>query len=270
MEKSIIGFIPKSRHIISLNNRLYIRLFHTSSVKAIKRIGPHNKDVISVIIGSLLGDGYVTKKMIEGCSFSFRQSSKHKDYLFWLYEFFYTRGYCSNLKPRFYKRIIVNYGKVYTGYEFNTFSFRSFGWIRKLFYPKGKKVIKKDIENYITPLSLAVWIMDDGGWTNYGVRLSANAFSYKEIIILTDILNRKFKLDTTIQKLSKSSPTIGRGTASPKKSSPLGDGTVRVRTVPSKNTKDKYSIYIKVNSMLLLRKIVQPYIQISLLYKIGI
>ena len=35
-----------------------------------------------------------------------------------------------------------------------------------MFYHKGKKIIKPSIENYLTPLCLAVWIMDDRGWAN--------------------------------------------------------------------------------------------------------
>jgi hypothetical protein len=32
-----------------------------------------------------------------------------------------------------------------------------------MFYKHGKKEISSNIEQYITPLALAVWIMDDGG-----------------------------------------------------------------------------------------------------------
>lgn len=48
---------------------------------------------------------------------------------------------------------------IHHGYEFNTFTFRSFNWIHEMFYHKGKKVIKPFIENYMTPLSLAIWIL---------------------------------------------------------------------------------------------------------------
>lgn len=47
-------------------------------------------------------------------------------------------------------------GKVYYGYEFNTFTFRSLGWVYKMFYKKGKKVIPLNIYEYLTPLALAV------------------------------------------------------------------------------------------------------------------
>lgn len=80
------------------------------------------------------------------------------------------------------------------------------------------KIINKEIEKYITPLTLAIWIMNDGGWVKYGIRLTRNAFRYNEVKLLTLILYTKFELSTTIQKL---------------------------------NYLDKYSIYIKSNSVTL-------------------
>ena len=90
------------------------------------RIGPHNEDVISVVVGSLLGDSYANNRSGEGVRICYRQSIIHKEYLFWLYNFFCLRGYASNLEPRLYTRTIKNIEKTYYGYEFNTFTFRSF------------------------------------------------------------------------------------------------------------------------------------------------
>jgi hypothetical protein len=89
--------------------------------------------------------------------------------------------------------------------------------------------------------------MDDGGWTGYGVRISTNAFSYEEIVILSEILDRKFELKCSIQKLSK----------------PKNNNENLIYT-------DKYSIYIKSTSVPLLRKLVLPYLHSSMLYKIGL
>jgi LAGLIDADG DNA endonuclease family len=139
---------------------------------------------------------------------------------------------------------LKGYEKIYTTYEFGTFIFSSFEWIYRLFYINKIKVINVDLGKYITPLALAVWIMDDGGWVDYGVRISTNAFSYVEVDILCKILKENFELDTTIQKLSK-----------PKKYN---------------STVDKYSIYIRANSIQKLRTIVLPFIHPSMLYKLGI
>jgi LAGLIDADG DNA endonuclease family len=68
------------------------RQFHTKT-RTSNRIGPHSLDVISVLVGCLLGDGYAvkSKSVIQDTSFRFKQSARHKDYLFFLYYFFFTR-----------------------------------------------------------------------------------------------------------------------------------------------------------------------------------
>ena len=65
---------------VTLNNS-QCRTFHTR-MKAGSRIGPHNQDIISVIVGSLLGDSYGNRRSVEGTRLCYRQSSVHKDYLF--------------------------------------------------------------------------------------------------------------------------------------------------------------------------------------------
>ena len=76
--------------------------------------------------------------------------------LFSLYYFFFNRGYCSNLEPRKYTRTIKGIDKIYYGYEFNTYTFRSFLWIYKSFYKNGKKIVPLNTENFFTPLTLAI------------------------------------------------------------------------------------------------------------------
>lgn len=172
--------------------------FH-SQVKAASRIGPHNYNIISVIIGSLLGHGYANSRSIEGTRFYYKQREVHKDYLFWLHEFFHTRGYCSNLQPRECTRFLKNKKKKYFEYEFNTFTFRSFNWIHKMFYKKGKKYINKEVEKYLTPLALAIWVMDNGYWVEPGLRIATYSFKFKEIQYLVLILENKFNLNCTIK-----------------------------------------------------------------------
>lgn len=92
-----------------------IRYFFTKTPSK-NRIGPHNVDVVSVIVGSLLGDAYGYKRTSEGVRLCFRQSIIHKDYLFLLYNLFFSRGYCSSLTPRKFTRSILNRNTKYYGY----------------------------------------------------------------------------------------------------------------------------------------------------------
>jgi len=226
----------KRSSLYSFNIPLNRALFHTNS-RAINRIGPHDWDVISVIFGLLLGDGYAVNRSGEGVIISIRQSIIHKEYLFYLYNFFFTRGYCSNLEPRQYTRSLKGVEKIYYGYEFNTFTFRSFYWIYKSFYNNGQKIMPINLELYFTPLSLAILISDDGGYTNAGVKIATNNFNFNEVEILANILRIKFNLDVTIQKI---------------------------------DLNNKFSIYIKKNSMIILRELVLHYMHKSMYYKLGV
>jgi len=216
------------------------KTFHTK-VRASKRIGPHNQEVVSVIIGSLLSGCCTSAKTREGTRFFYRQNHIHKEYLLRLYEFYYGKGYCSNLKPRIYTRKIRNKKsnliKEYYGYEFNTFTFRSFNWIHKLFYKKGKKIVSFELEQFLTPLALAVWIIDAGSWAKPGVRLHTNNFKLEEVEYLTNLLKKLFDLNCLVQNMYIS---------------------------------NQYSIYVKSESILKLRNLILPYIIPSMYYKLDL
>ena len=77
-----------------------------------------------------------------------------------------------------------------------------------MFYHKGKKVIKPIIENYMTALTLAIWISDDGGYTQYGVRIATNSFTLSEVELLITVLKSKFNLTATVQRRTKSNKEI--------------------------------------------------------------
>lgn len=208
--------------------------FILPNFKPASRIGPHNLDVISVLVGSLLGDGQAERLQTGGVKFRFRQQAKHKEYLFYLYEFFNKRGYCTNNLPVLYKQ---TYGiKVYEAYRFNTYTFSSWMWLYKLFYTNSKiKVIPNNIAEFLTPLALAIWIMDDGTWKNPGVRIATNCFTKEEVELLKLTLETKFNLKSSLHK-----------------------------------NKGKYQLYIKQESIPLLRELVLSHFVPSMLYKLGL
>jgi hypothetical protein len=226
------------------------RQIHTITITS-NRIGPHNLDVISVLVGCLLGDAYAVKnkKYLPGKKFRFKQSGRHKSYLFFLYEFFDNRGYCTNSGPREYKTILIKAAnkkpKSYYGYEFDIFTFSSLNWLYDLFYLNGIKMISSELMNFVTPMSIAFLLMDNGGWLSgsKSVRISTNKFTLQEVELLRDTFKAKFNLDCTIQLLTK------KGGNTPK---------------------DKYSLYIKVSSLPRLRELVLPYMHSSMLYKLGL
>lgn len=64
-------------------------------------------------------------------------------------------------------------------------------------YRTGRKRIPNDIEASLTPLALAVWIMDDGGYTRSRIDISTYSFLLKEIQLLTNSFKSRYGLRVT-------------------------------------------------------------------------
>lgn len=216
---------------LSLDNSLK----KVSRLKGIYRIGPHNIDVISVIFGSLLGDGHAEKRLKGvGTRISFFQEASHVDYLLYLHKFLSQLGYCNDKVPVITTRLGVK-GKVRKIIRFHTWTYTSFNWVYDLWYENNIKRVPECIGKYLTPLALAIWIMDDGSKVGNSLKLCTNSFSYNECLILIKALNDNFNIKATIQ---------------------------------ATGAKDQYIIFVWKQSMTNLRKIVSPYIIPSMKYKI--
>ena len=80
-----------------------IRTFFTGTGKMVSydRIGPHNIDIISIIVGSVLGDSHLEKRSRGvGTRIIFEQSNRNVEYLMWFHSYFSCRGYCNPEKPK--------------------------------------------------------------------------------------------------------------------------------------------------------------------------
>lgn len=204
------------------------------------RIGPHNKEVIEVIMGLLLGDGWLdrTKDSVRICTEK-SDSIGNKAYGFWLNQFFFERGYVAMKNPN--KKIRKVGDKMIITWLIKSVKFTSLNWLYESFYPQGKKIIPKEILNfYLSPLSLAIWFMDDGSGLNKGVKLATHGFTKEECLYLVDLLKLKFHLKASIHNQGKSK-----------------DGS-----------KNLYSIYIWKESMPIFYKLITPYLLPQMKYKL--
>ena len=98
--------------------------FSSPRVLSIQRIGPHNFELLSILIGSLLGDGHMEKDG-NGCRFAFYQEKSHGEYLLWLHQQLYNLGYCKLKIPAIQTRTSIN-GELRYFYRFRTFTYSSF------------------------------------------------------------------------------------------------------------------------------------------------
>ncbi len=134
-------------------------------------VGSLNWQQKSVIIGCVLGDGYLRK--LEGRKNAFLEvnhSAKAKEYVEWKYRI--LKEICKS-PPK--ERSIDEKRKAL---RFYTREHPEITEIYERFYQNGKKVVPKGFE--LNPLILAVWFMDDGSKTKKGnVYLNTQKFDWK-------------------------------------------------------------------------------------------
>lgn len=156
-----------------------------------------NERIGAILIGLILGDGHLTS--FKGASRQSRLDMKCDDknlaYLRWLYRQLKPLG-VSDLKPK----------KNYHQHRFYTKASREVGELRRLFYPKGKKIVPKEIKNILkNPLSLAIWYQDDGTLDcrskyHYNAMFATHCFSFNGCRLLAEALKENFDLDVRVCK----------------------------------------------------------------------
>lgn len=229
--------------ICLINNSLILNINNKNikDKKIIKRVEsdnnniPLNKDILSIINGCLLGDSYGEKvKDGKETRFIIYQEGSHKDYLYILHKLILDLGFCKKEVPKIKSRLGKG-GKIKQTIKFETFSNEIFNSIYNEWYKESKKVIPSKFELYLTPLCLAIWIMDYRCVaTNKGLNLRINNFRFKEVYNLVYLLEKKYDLKSSIEKIGE----------------------------------NEYNIYILKESIIKLNLIVKDYIVPSMKYKI--
>jgi hypothetical protein len=104
--------------------------------KAINRIGPHNKEILEIIISGMLGDFWADKihgKQLDSTRFNIEQGLKNTAYIHYLTLLFYNLGYCSKPVPTLIKKSNSKFSSAYgdkiednLNYKLTLFTFSSF------------------------------------------------------------------------------------------------------------------------------------------------
>lgn len=150
-----------------------------------------------IVLGTLLGDGHLAM-LKTGARLEVGHSAKQKEYVFWkqkeLSRWIRTQPHCLRITDK-------RWNAIYTQWRFRTQINEFFTELHSLFYLKGKKIVPQTILEILTsPLSLAVWFMDDGGRRNdsYGLFLNTLSFTKKEHELLRHCLRKNFDLDSRL------------------------------------------------------------------------
>lgn len=151
----------------------------------------------ALLIGLILGDGYLTKPNghANTSTLDIKYDEKSLEYLQWIHK------ELQELSPSPIKK-----KKNYHQYRFYTKASAEVGELRRLFYPHGIKRIPEDIQRYLKdPLTLAVWYQDDGtldfrkGY-HANALIATHCFSLKECELLASALHANFGLDVRVCK----------------------------------------------------------------------
>ena len=147
-----------------------------------------------ILVGTLLGDGYLEHDGFKASRLQIKQSNRKKDYVFWLYK------ELENLVKTPPKQRKDN-----QQWYFSTRSLIELDFFRNLFYESGKKLVPISIKKLlVSPLSLAVWFMDDGALdyrvkSHYSFSFSTDSFIKSDVGLLQEILFEKFGIQSSIQ-----------------------------------------------------------------------
>lgn len=152
------------------------------------------------LIGTLLGDGnmrFVSRN--RQASLVIDHSLAQKDYVFWKY------NVMKNLvltEPKELSRVYhKDKSRMLTSFRFSTISHSELTSWYNVFYQNGVKIIPQNIGKIlISPLSLAVWFMDDGNKNHQAVFLNTQQFDLHEQDLLCKCLHSNFGLEASINK----------------------------------------------------------------------
>lgn len=157
--------------------------------------------VFCVIIGNMLGDcsiNYDSSKNQASLAFEWG----NKEYAYFIYNILFD--YILS-PPREQVRTNSNGNQVVT-YCFQTVKIPAFATFYHIFINNKVKTVPKGlITHLVTPLTLAIWYMDDGGQTDYrpghgrGMQINTHGFTAESVNQAVEELNDKFDLNCRVR-----------------------------------------------------------------------
>lgn len=153
-----------------------------------------NDEQKSVLIGTILGDGNLRYRGND-CRLHIKHSLKQLSLVRYKRRIFDP---ITSMKVRIFSQRV---GKQdYSFAEFVTLTHPVFSFYYHLFYQNGKKIVTKEIVDFLDPLMLAVWIMDDGSAEYAGLSIQTHSFSEVEVGLLAEALENKFNIRVMVRK----------------------------------------------------------------------
>jgi len=155
----------------------------------------NNQKSMEILTGTLLGDAYLSKGGVSH-RLELKHASKQIEWLNWK---------ANNLTASFefrYSRIENVHG--FTGqpqYRAISLTHPELADVYPLWYDAtGRKYINSAIFQYFTPLTMAVWIMDDGSYNKHRYIIYSQSFTYEENALLVQTINERFNFHGQVKR----------------------------------------------------------------------
>lgn len=206
-----------NRYNITRDDMIFLRQLYEQGAKGAKFINRKNTEVPlnqrqkEILYGSLMGDA----GRMSNSSAKFKQCSEQKDYLLWKYKEFESVASKNSLKES--SEYDSRYDKFRFYWAFYTHANTDVENILKEFYIDDVKIVTVDILENLTPLSIAVWYMDDGT-TDFGMRnvlkyehndlpsfkFCTQSFTKEECEMIVNWFKNKYNISSCVgEKMSK-------------------------------------------------------------------
>lgn len=167
-------------------------MWNTKAVRKLRQELTLTAAQLSVIFGSLLGDGGLTANAA-GKNFRLHidHSSKQQEYIMWKYDVLKN---CILSPPKYYKK--------HDSWSFRTMSHAIFTELRKQFYKHGHKILPNNMKQILNdPLAMAVWFMDDGTrFGNGSLTINTQSFSKLDNLKIVNLLKKMHGWRVTLHR----------------------------------------------------------------------
>lgn len=134
----------------------------------------------SVVVGLLLGDGYLQKgKSRKNARLGLTTSLKSASYALWMFSV--LAHYCQS-SPYVFSASLK--GVVHYCLKFQTRAYPCLTLLHSVWYLDGIKVLPPTIFDDLTPVALAVWAQGDGSKHTNGFTFSTHSFTLQQVVLL--------------------------------------------------------------------------------------
>ncbi len=194
-----------------------------------------NSSQEQMVMGSLLGDGTITKSGAYSCSHSMKQKKYFDHKMQILYN---LHSNCSQKYTHNYDHFKTIPESVHFTTGCNKFLYE----LRDIYYPKGKKIFPyKYLKDKLEAESLAYWYCDDGSFNKKSCSIFTYGYEYSDQEKMIKLLLNKFHCEFEIKKNNG----VGR------------------------NDDKRYYLYLPVAKSSTFLSLIRPHIIPSMRYKLG-